>query len=52
MVGCSLLAVLCICLFYLLPAEVDPSPTGRSGELSLFFSQRTIDMTAATIAKS
>ena len=52
-VGSSLLAVLHIHLFYfLLAAEVDVSPTGRNGELSSFFSQRTIDMTTATIAKS
>ena len=32
MVGSSLLAVQ-LCFFYLLAAEVDASPTGRSGEL-------------------
>ena len=51
MVGSSLLAVLRICLFYFLISSrgIDASPTGRSGELSLFVvSQRTIDMTAAT----
>ena len=33
-------------------AEVGTSPTGRSGELSLFFRQQTTDMAATTIAKS